>query len=116
MAKLNVKINSLELKNPIMTASGTFGYGLEYSDFVPLDQLGGIVVKGTTLYPQYGLLADPADGQQSALLLSPAVRLARAYRLECAGCIAADAYRRRSKYDKFPAYTSFREYILYRPS
>lgn len=52
MAKLNVKINSLELKNPIMTASGTFGYGLEYSDFVPLDQLGGIVVKGTTLYPR----------------------------------------------------------------
>lgn len=54
MAKLNVKINSLELKNPIMTASGTFGYGLEYSDFVPLDQLGGIVVKGTTLYPREG--------------------------------------------------------------
>lgn len=54
MADLNVKINSLSLKNPIMTASGTFGYGLEFADFVPLDQLGGIIVKGTTLHPREG--------------------------------------------------------------
>ena len=54
MASLNVKINDLELKNPVMTASGTFGYGLEFADFVPLDQIGGIIVKGTTLHPRQG--------------------------------------------------------------
>ncbi len=54
MASLNVKINRLELKNPVMMASGTFGYGLEYADFVPLSELGGIIVKGTTLDPREG--------------------------------------------------------------
>lgn len=54
MATLNVKINNLELKNPVMTASGTFGYGLEFADFVPLEELGGIIVKGTTLEPRQG--------------------------------------------------------------
>ena len=54
MANLNVKINNLRLKNPVMTASGTFGYGLEFADFVPLDQLGGIIVKGTTLHAREG--------------------------------------------------------------
>ena len=54
MADLNVKINDLRLKNPVMTASGTFGYGLEFADFVPLDQIGGIIVKGTTLKPREG--------------------------------------------------------------
>ena len=44
----------MHLKNPVMTASGTFGYGLEYADFVPLDTLGGIVVKGTTLLAREG--------------------------------------------------------------
>ena len=42
------------LKNPVMTASGTFGYGLEFQDFIPLDGLGGIIVKGTTLHPREG--------------------------------------------------------------
>lgn len=54
MAKLNVKIKDLSLKNPVMTASGTFGYGLEFADFVPLNGLGGIIVKGTTLEPRQG--------------------------------------------------------------
>ena len=54
MAALNVKIGSLELKNPVMTASGTFGYGLEFADLVPLDEIGGIIVKGTTLKPREG--------------------------------------------------------------
>ncbi len=54
MATLNVNIKSLNLKNPVMTASGTFGYGLEFADFVPLDQIGGIIVKGTTLHPRQG--------------------------------------------------------------
>ena len=44
MADLSVKIGNLRLKNPVMTASGTFGYGIEFQDFVPLDQLGGIIV------------------------------------------------------------------------
>ena len=54
MADMNVKIGALELRNPVMTASGTFGYGLEFQDFVDLSQLGGIVVKGTTLRPREG--------------------------------------------------------------
>ena len=45
MARLNVKIGELSLKNPVMTASGTFGYGLEFADFMPLDGIGGISVK-----------------------------------------------------------------------
>ena len=54
MATLNVNIGAMHLKNPIMTASRTFGYGLEYADFVPLDGLGGIIVKGTTLAAREG--------------------------------------------------------------
>ncbi|MDF9829541.1 dihydroorotate dehydrogenase [Parabacteroides sp. PF5-6] len=48
MANLNVKIGDLALKNPVMTASGTFGYGVEYADFIDIERLGGIIVKGTT--------------------------------------------------------------------
>ena len=54
MANLNVKINDIILKNPVMTASGTFGYGLEFADFIDLSDLGGIIVKGTTLNPREG--------------------------------------------------------------
>lgn len=54
MADLSVNINKLQLKNPIMTASGTFGYGPEFADFIPLEELGGIIVKGTTLKPREG--------------------------------------------------------------
>ena len=54
MAALNVKINDVEFKNPIITASGTFGYGLEFADLVALDKLGGIIVKGTTLHHREG--------------------------------------------------------------
>lgn len=54
MAKINVNIGKLALKNPVMTASGTFGYGLEFQDFVPLDGIGGIIVKGTTLKARQG--------------------------------------------------------------
>ena len=66
MAALNVKINDLEFKNPIITASGTFGYGLEFADLVPLDKLGGIIVKGTTLHHRegndYPRMAETAQG------------------------------------------------------
>ncbi len=54
MDRLKVNIGELELKNPVMTASGTFGYGTEYADFVDLSRLGGILVKGTTLEPRQG--------------------------------------------------------------
>ena len=66
MADLSVKIGNLRLKNPVMTASGTFGYGLEYADFVNLADLGGIIVKGTTLNPRegnpYPRMAETAQG------------------------------------------------------
>ena len=54
MAQLNVKVGGLDLKNPVMTASGTFGYGLEFADFIDLNRLGGFIVKGTTLHPREG--------------------------------------------------------------
>ena len=54
MADLTTHIGSLTLRNPVMTASGTFGYGLEYADLVDLGQLGGVIVKGTTLQPREG--------------------------------------------------------------
>lgn len=54
MANLNVKINDVSFKNPVLTASGTFGYGVEFADFVPLERLGGFIVKGTTLQPRQG--------------------------------------------------------------
>ena len=47
MAHLNVEIGNLKSKNPVMTASGTFGYGVEFADFIDLNSLGGFIVKGT---------------------------------------------------------------------
>lgn len=54
MDKLKTNIGNLELKNPVMTASGTFGYGKEYADFMDLSQIGAICVKGTTLNDRQG--------------------------------------------------------------
>ena len=54
MVKTEIKLKGLILKNPVMTASGTFGYGEEYADFVDLSELGGIIVKGTTLHHREG--------------------------------------------------------------
>ena len=66
MAKLNVNIGALALRNPVMTASGTFGYGVEFEDFIDLGGLGGIIVKGTTLKPRegndYPRMAETASG------------------------------------------------------
>ncbi len=66
MADLSVNIGKLGLKNPVMTASGTFGYGIEFADFVPLERLGGVIVKGTTLNPRegndYPRMAETASG------------------------------------------------------
>ena len=66
MADLRVNIGALALKNPVMTASGTFGYGVEFEDFIDLGSLGGIIVKGTTLKPRegndYPRMAETASG------------------------------------------------------
>lgn len=66
MADLRVNISKLALKNPVMTASGTFGYGLEFADFIDLEALGGFIVKGTTLKPRegndYPRMAETASG------------------------------------------------------
>ncbi|MCQ2223310.1 MAG: dihydroorotate dehydrogenase [Bacteroidaceae bacterium] len=66
MANLITKIGGLTMVNPVMTASGTFGYGVEFQDFVDLSQVGGIIVKGTTLNPRQGnpypRMAETAQG------------------------------------------------------
>lgn len=66
MADLRVNIAGLDLVNPVLTASGTFGYGIEYQDFIDLSQLGGVIVKGTTLLPRegnpYPRMAETAQG------------------------------------------------------
>jgi len=71
MADLKVKIGNLEFKNPVLTASGTFGYGTEYEDFIDIDDLGGIIVKGTTLEPRQGnkypRMAETASGMLNAV-------------------------------------------------
>lgn len=54
MARLNVNIGALKLKNPVLTASGTFGYGEEFADFIDLSRLGGFIIKGTTLNHREG--------------------------------------------------------------
>lgn len=54
MVELSIDIAGLKLKNPVMTASGTFGYGKEFDDFFNVSSLGGFVVKGTTLNPRQG--------------------------------------------------------------
>ena len=71
MAELTTKIGSLTLKNPIMTASGTFGYGIEYADFMDISILGGIIVKGTTIEPRegnpYPRMTETASGMLNAV-------------------------------------------------
>ena len=71
MADLSVNIGNLSLKNPVMTASGTFGYGIEFEDFVDLEQIGGIIVKGTTLQHRegnpYPRMAETPSGMLNAV-------------------------------------------------
>jgi len=68
MVDLSVKIGNLGLKNPVMTASGTFGYGLEFADFIDLSRLGGIIVKGTTLNHREGNLYPRMSETPSGML------------------------------------------------
>lgn len=72
MANLNVNLNhGLTLKNPVLTASGTFGYGVEFQDFINLDKLGGFIVKGTTLKHRegnpYPRMAETPSGMLNAV-------------------------------------------------
>ena len=71
MADLRVNIGNLALKNPVMTASGTFGYGEEFADLVDLSAIGGIVVKGTTLHKRegnpYPRMAETPSGMLNAV-------------------------------------------------
>ncbi|MDR2472503.1 MAG: dihydroorotate dehydrogenase [Tannerella sp.] len=71
MADLTVKIGGMTMKNPVMTASGTFGYGVEYADFFDISQLGGIIVKGTTAEPRegnpYPRMAETPSGMLNAV-------------------------------------------------
>lgn len=71
MADLSVDIGGLHLKNPVMTASGTFGYGTEFADFIDLNRLGGIIVKGTTRYARegnpYPRMAETPSGMLNAV-------------------------------------------------
>ncbi len=71
MVNLQTNISKLSLKNPVLTASGTFGYGSEYSDLIDLSRLGGIIVKGTTIEPRQGndypRLAETPSGMLNAV-------------------------------------------------
>ncbi len=71
MVNLAIDLNGLSLKNPVMTASGTFGFGEEYEDFINIDDLGGIVVKGTTLHHRegnpYPRMAETPSGMLNAV-------------------------------------------------
>ncbi len=68
---LAVEVGGVHLKNPVMTASGTFGYGLEFEDVVDLNRLGGIVVKGLSLLPAAGnpppRIVETASGMLNAI-------------------------------------------------
>lgn len=68
---MGVKLGNLALKNPVMTASGTFGYGSEFADFVDLNRIGGIIVKGTTLHHRegnpYPRMAETPSGMLNAV-------------------------------------------------
>lgn len=71
MVDLSVSLNGLELKNPVLTASGTFGYGEEFADFIDLSKLGGFLVKGTTIHPRegnpYPRMAETPSGMLNAV-------------------------------------------------
>jgi len=71
MANLNINIGALAFKNPVLTASGTFGYGFEYEDFLDVNALGGIIVKGTTIHHRegnpYPRMAETPSGMLNAV-------------------------------------------------
>ena len=78
MSDMRVTIAGVELKNPVIAASGTFGYGMEYNEFYPVSRLGGISCKGTTLKERQGnppsrIAETPAGMLNSVGLQNPGV-------------------------------------------
>ena len=71
MVNLGVSIGNLKFKNPVITASGTFGYGSEFDDFIDVSRLGGIILKGTTMEPRegnpYPRMAETPSGMLNAV-------------------------------------------------
>ena len=71
MVNLGISVGDLLFKNPVLTASGTFGYGPEFEDFVDISRLGGIIVKGTTMEPRegnpYPRMAETPSGMLNAV-------------------------------------------------
>ena len=71
MADLTISVHNIKFNNPVLTASGTFGYGIEFDDFIDVNQLGGIIVKGTTIFPRQGnaypRMAETASGMLNAV-------------------------------------------------
>lgn len=71
MADLSVDLGKIKLTNPVMTASGTFGYGKEYADYYPLEKLGAVVVKGIAPFPSHGnptpRVAEVSSGMLNAI-------------------------------------------------
>lgn len=69
--KMAVRVGGMEMRNPVMTASGTFGYGTEFTDFMPLSALGAYIIKGTTLEPRegnpYPRMAETPSGMLNAV-------------------------------------------------
>ena len=88
MADLSVNIGELQMNNPVMTASGTFGYGEEFADFIELSRIGGIIVKGTTLHKRegnpYPRMAETPSGMLNAVvfitLLNTSIPASRTFR------------------------------------
>ena len=93
MADLRTVIHNIKLKNPVITASGTFGYGIEFDDFFNVNLLGGFIVKGTTIYPRQGN-SYPRMAETSSGMLN-------AVGLQNGGAIyfASEIYPKLTKYD-----------------
>ena len=93
MADLSTIIHNIKLKNPVITASGTFGYGIEFDDFFDVNLLGGFIVKGTTIHPRQGnpypRMAETSSGMLNAVGLQNAG----------ANYFASDIYPKLTKYE-----------------
>ena len=87
MVNLKVKLPGLEMKNPVIPASGTFGFGYEFTRFYDINVLGSIMIKGTTLEPRYGnplpRIAEGPSGMLNAIgLQNPGVDAVMSHELE----------------------------------
>jgi dihydroorotate dehydrogenase (NAD+) catalytic subunit len=93
MADLTTTIHNIKLKNPVLTASGTFGYGIEFDDFFDVNLLGGFIVKGTTIHPRQGNLYPRMAETPSGMLNAVGLQNGGAH------YFASDIYPKLSKYE-----------------